>query len=76
MDMLEHRILGVIVMILGCLPLFEILIKHSSILRGDPARTTRQQDQSGHLAVMLFTVLLAAAAAATGIAIFAGAVPL
>jgi hypothetical protein len=76
MDMLEQRILGVIVALLGCLPLFEMLIQHSSFLRGDQARTTRRQDQTGYLAVMLFTVLLAAGAAATGIAIFAGAVPL
>lgn len=76
MDMLEHRILGVIVALLGGLPLFEILARHSLLLRGVPGRTTRRQDPPRYLATMLFTVLLAAAAAATGIAIFAGAVPL
>lgn len=75
MAVLEHRALGVAVIVLGCLPLFEFLIRHSLRLRGDPARNTRQQNPTKYLVVMLFAVLLAAAASLTGIAIFAGAVP-
>ena len=56
----------------GGLPLFDILQKKGFLRRGAPSRTTRQEDPFGYWRIVILTTLLALAAFAAGIAIFAG----
>lgn len=76
MEIWAHRIIGLIIAVVGSLPLFEIVQKGSYRIRGALYRTSRQENPSGYWAAVTATALLAIVAMAAGVAVFGGALKL
>lgn len=72
MGLYSRAIVGLVVAIVGCLPAIEVLTTGSYRRRGDPLRTTRQDDPIGYWTIAIATTLLAMIALATGVAIWRG----
>jgi hypothetical protein len=70
--MWQRALIGLVVVVVGCLPLVETLHKGSFLWRGDTDRTTRAQDPAGFWVLVVSTVLLALISLGVGIAISRG----
>jgi hypothetical protein len=71
-----QELAGLAIATIGGLPLFEVLKTGSFLWRGDPERTTRQQDPVGYWGTVVATALLAVVALAVGVGVFFGVVKL